>query len=201
VADDIATGGIGERNGPVSDSGLTSRASARRRLVLGAAAVLPSVVTLPSGAQVAQSSNLRCWSRVDPDGPITQGHAIPQSFRFTTAPDGWLRKQIYYGQCGGRVAFCTTWDQLDYPSITQTIANGTPRARDGTTWWVDGWSLTASTTNLVDQIAPTKDYHALVFVDATASTYTLEPQTAAQFHPVLETCWTSMLDGRKTFLG
>src|SRR6266576_1111889 len=77
---------------PETTAGSNSRDDAkratRRRLLLGAAAALPSVYTLKSGAQTAVASAIACTTRPAPLGLQ----------RFTAADDTWVRKHVYKGQ-------------------------------------------------------------------------------------------------------
>src|SRR5437899_9197478 len=65
-----------------------AKRATRRRLLLGAAAALPSVYTLKSGAQTAVASAIACTTRPAPLGLQ----------RFTAADDMWVRKHVYKGQ-------------------------------------------------------------------------------------------------------
>jgi hypothetical protein len=174
-------------DGQAADAGRI--ATARRRLVmLGAAAVVPSVVTLPSGATVAASSNGRCWA-LDPSEP-------PE--RFAQMPDGWLRKEVHSGECHGRFAVCTTWDQ------TSCTLESDRKATDGTQWVVDAQTVTAGPGTVVTHVSDRPNYYALIYVDETGSQYTLDPPLhGPTFKPVTETCWASMIgsNGNPPILG
>jgi hypothetical protein len=194
LAVDRESSDTGQPAAVLSDRADARVAARRRQLMLGAAAVLPSVITLPSGAQTAVASSKRCFIGPNTDAPI----------RFVQMPDGWLRKQIHSGTLQGRPAYCTTWDQ-DY--VVQAPIPGksqTATALPGTTWSVDGWNITAGETSfIVDNVSLTKDYYALVYTDETFSMYVLDVGTDTQgrLHPIRELCWTSMIGSQGVSLG
>ena len=88
------------REGPeVVTSSKVGPQTARRRLMLGAAAALPSVYTLTSGAQTAVASTVRCWEGEGDKEPIDfrirRGDAAEDAPRLTMTNDEWLRKEVY----------------------------------------------------------------------------------------------------------
>lgn len=201
-------------------SGAARIATARRRLMLGAAAVLPSVVTLRSGAQSAAQS-FNCGSRGKTPGAMLNSMGVP---RFTDAPDEWLRKKVFSGRLAsnGRPAYCTTWDQPNILAIAklESAASGLGyKASDGTTW-SDGQDFSfrigkgcppATTQSIggptssycyaetVDNISPDPDHYGLVYVDETGLSCSLEPGPGMA--PVRAACWASIIGDRGTNLG
>jgi len=180
-----------------------SVARARRKLMLGAAAVLPSIVTLRSGATAAIASNTKCWTKIPDESPV----------RFSYAPDGWLRKQVYEGKYLGEPAFCVVWDQ----GTCRDPANPN-KAAGGTTWLVNLDQATGGRFDEdfyfrqwraleVDQMAKITHMsagpqsYALVYVDQSGTVATLNPDPAQKLRPVRESCWTSMIGSRASFLG
>ena len=167
------------------DAGL-DRTSARRKLVLGAAAILPSIVTVSSGAQTALASNVKCWSK-NPEAPPD---------RVSFAPDGWLRKQVYVGQYQGNKAFCLAWDQAS------CLDPGNPnKAAAGSIWLVNDKKVTAAQGEVINGISHGVQGYAIVYTDNTGSMATLDSEAAANLRPVRETCWTSMLGSKGSTLG
>src|SRR5947199_6723101 len=90
---------------PESTSGSNPRDDAkratRRRLLLGAAAALPSVYTLKSGAQTAVTSAIACAAQPAPYG-------LP---RFPPADYIWYRMPVYKGRLANDDAYCVMWTQ------------------------------------------------------------------------------------------
>lgn len=198
-----------------TDSGDARIVTARRRLMLGAAAVLPSVVTLPAGAQrAAQSFGCNRVGRQIDDAGLD---------RFVNTPDEWLRKKVFsghFGRAGGR-AYCTTWDQ---PSVL-AIAEPDTDAKDGSykallgTMWSDGKAsvqinalCTVSSVpsqlagassycyaETVNKISPAPDCYAIVYVDETGLSCSLEPGPGMA--PVHATCWASLVGSSGSSLG
>ena len=159
------------------------RTSARRKLVLGAAAILPSIVTVSSGAQTALASNMRCWSKDPAEGPPD---------RFSYLPDGWLRKQVFKGEHRGAPAFNLAWDQAS------GLDPGNPnKAAVGSVWLVNDQKVTAEKGEVINGISNGVQAYALVYTDSTGSMVTLDPESAPNLRPVREACWTSMLGNRR----
>lgn len=210
MGDDLESVEMREPSPGMTDPAVRSAATARRRLMLGAAAaVLPSVVTLPSGAQTAASStSLRCWKA----GLLDR--YMGGDIRFARIPDGWLRKRVYSGMVVNSVfgARCTTWDQdnIVQASTVQTNVghtSGQGRLREaapGTRWAFDGpvlegKSMTVGVDCEVYDVSATPDLYAMVYVNDTGSVYSLEPDEG--LHPVRETCFASLIGSRGTTLG
>lgn len=162
-------------------------ATARRRLMLGAAFVVPSVITLPSGAQTAAASNLKCWAKELSDDP-------PE--RFTRVPDGWLRKQVYVGKYHGQTAICTMWDQAGCVDERKER-----QGAEGTTWATTHERVVVGKGAGIEHVSDSPELLALVYVDRTATKFALEPDEEKTLRPVRETCWTSMIGDRGSTLG
>jgi hypothetical protein len=162
-------------------------------MLLGAAAVLPSIVTLRSGAQTSAASNVRCWSRNVPESEIPD--------RFVLVPDGWLRKKVYSGQYHSHQAFCTTWAQEACVAEGSSQGRYGRQAADGTTWAVGGDTVTIGPGVNVEHISDVANYYSLVYVDATGINHSLEPDPTGNLRPVREACWTSMIGDRGSRLG
>ena len=175
-AENVASGAVGPK-------------TARRRLMLGAAAALPSVFTLTSGAQTAVASNTRCWSKVDfrhiRDAPL-----------LSTTHDEWLRKDVYYGLHQGMPAYCAMEDQA---TCIEPMRPGT--AAIGSVWIVDGARVVVGPQTSITQVSSGPQGYALVYVDQEGTIATLDPDTMKDVQPVRETCWTSILGGRISPLG
>ena len=219
--DTLDTQHVDRRTAVATDPGAARVVTARRRLMLGAAAVLPSVVTLRSGAQVAaQSSN--CVSRTKQPGAMLNSMSAP---RFTDVPDEWLRKKVFSGQAvrAGRIAYCTTWDQPSILAIAMldTTTNGMGyKALLGTTWSTgpdpeDSFKISPPCppwessrgaglgsycySEQVENINASPDRYALVYVDDTGLSCSLEPGPG--LGPVRAACWASLAAGSGTNLG
>lgn len=171
----------------------------RRRLLLGAAAVLPSVYTLSSGARTAATSNLRCWNRAQRHGGrelVGNIGGADEATRFSLVNDGWLRKQVYTGNSGGYPAYCAMSDQ------TACVDPMDPtKAAPGSTWIVNGDRVTAGLGFKIDQVAPSPEAYGLVYVDQQGTIATLDPERSADLRPATASCWTSMMGGRVSTLG
>jgi hypothetical protein len=160
---------------------------ARRRLLLGAAAALPSVYTLTSGAQTAAISAFHCLAATPP----------ANLSRFTTQSDTWVRKQVYVGKRGNDKAYCVTWNQSGcmnalYPD----------KAAQGSHWIVNGIRYTAGTTD-VNHIGSAPQAYGLVYVDAKGIIQpTLDPNGNPSLQPATASCAASMgLSAAKSLLG
>jgi hypothetical protein len=204
-----------------TDAGAARIVTARRRLMLGAAAVLPSVVTLRSGAQALAQSN--CVSR-----GFTQVAGMTNSsgpLRFTDGKDEWLRKLVYAGLAvrAGRVAYCTVWDQssiLAIASMEKTASGVVYKALSGTTWSTGPdmddaikigtvcppWDPTGGAgmgsycyAESIENIGDPPHHYALVYTDETGLTFSLE-QGPGMF-PIREACFASIIGSRGTNLG
>ena len=185
VVDDLDSHDARQRAAP-SDAPLIDVATARRRLMLGAAAVLPSVITLPSGAQTAAASNAHCWGKDVSDPPD----------RYTRAPDGWLRKQVYVGKYEGETAICTMWEQASCVDDRKER-----HGADGSTWATNFKRVVVGKGSGVEHVSDTPEVYALVYVDQTGSKFALEPNPENTLRPVRESCWTSMIGDKGSMLG
>jgi hypothetical protein len=214
VSENLDTHDVDRRTAVASDAAPAGVVTARRRLMLGAAAVLPSVVTLPAGA-IRAAESYTCLNR------NLQGDANGVA-RFTDAPDEWLRKKVFSGRLGtnGKPAYCTTWDQPSVLAIAtlESAASGLGyKAIWGTTWsdgqnsvrigalctlslpQLGGGPAAHCKADTVDNINPAPDHYALVYVDETGLSCSLEPE--AGMSPVREVCWASLMADRGTSLG
>ena len=198
-----------------TDPGAARVVTSRRKLMLGAAAILPSVVTLPSGAQTsAQSFNCKA-----------SGDMLNNMGRFTEAPDEWLRKKVFSGHAvrAGRKAYCTTWDQqtvMAIASLEKADTGMVYKAVPGTTWATGPDAEDAIKIGTVcppsdptkgagpasycyaesiENISTSPDAYAMVFVDEAGLSTSLEPGPGLS--PVRATCWASLAASRGTNLG
>lgn len=172
----------------------------RRRLLVGAVGVLPSVYTLASGAQVAATSQLACFAKEPQTLPL----------RFASGPDTWFRSTTYSGNYDGHPAHCVTSPQNHCVDALQPN-----KAENGSAWIMNRGRTTAGmggpsmydvrvvvgqgtqVTN-VGQVPPMQ---GLVYVDKNATFATLDPNGRTFLHPVTASCWTSMISGRTVSLG
>ena len=215
MADNLEAQDVDRRVAASADSGAAGIVTARRRLMLGAAAVLPSVVTLPAGAQLAFQS-MNCVVS-DP----TRRNEASGVDRFTEAPDQWLRKQVFCGRLSrnGHPMYCTTWDQPTVLAIAnlQPVSSGLGyKALWGTTWsdgnisirigalctlspmQQSGPSLGCHTED-VDNISVVPDKYGLVYVDESGLSASLEPGPG--MNPVRASCFASLAAQQGTRLG
>ena len=221
VTDDLDKRDLDQRAAVAADPGAARVVTTRRRLMLGAAAVLPSVVTLRSGAQGAAQS-FDCLPSGKKPGAMLNNMGAP---RFTDVPDEWLRKQVFSGQAvlAGRIAYCTTWDQptvLAIATFEKTASGMAYKALLGTTWstgndpedsfkisapcppWESGKGAGMGSycySESVENISSAPDHYALVYVDDTGLSCSLEPGPGLS--PVRATCWASLAASRGTSLG
>ncbi len=155
--------------------------------MLAAAAAIPSVYTLASGAQTAVASNFRCWAREPEAGPPD---------RCSFHPDGWLRKQVYQGKHQGQVAFCAMWDQ------TACVDPVNPnKAAFGSVWLCNDQRVVADQGENITHIAHSPHAYALVYTDQFGTIATLNPDAAQDLRPVRENCWTSLIGSQSSHLG
>ncbi len=218
-----STEDVDRRTAVATDSGAARIVTARRRLMLGAAAVLPSVVTLPAGAQRAAGS----FNCVTEPGRASGGRDryidATRIERFSDAPDQWLRKKVFSGRLGmgGRPVHCTTWDQSSILAIAklESVASGRGyKALPGTAWSNGSYSFRISgplcgllrsdigeaggsycTEETVDNISPEPDHWGLVYVDETGLSCALEPGPG--LYPVRATCFASIIGDSGSSLG
>jgi len=155
----------------------------RRRLIRGAAAALPTVATLASGAATAAASNLGCFDA-----------SVPASVpRFTNPDDSYLRKAVYQGKLGDAKAYCVMDNQAQCLNAMDPT-----KAADGSVWLVGTNRVTASNGNISGIKSGTA--YALVYVDRGGTIATLDPNSP-DLHAVQHSCWTSILGGRISTLG
>lgn len=171
----------------------------RRRLLLGTAAVLPSVYTLSSGARTAVASNLRCWDRAQRHGGrelVGSPGGGDEATRFSLVSDDWLRKEVYTGMGGGYPAYCAMSNQA------ACIDPQNPsKAAPGSIWIVNGERVAAGAGIEIEQVSAGPQAYGLVFVDQQGMIATLDPERTADLRPVKAPCWNSMLGGRVSILG
>lgn len=180
-------------------SGAGGPQTARRRLMLGAAAALPSVFTLTSGAQTAVASNALCWGR----GPRNPGDPAPDPApgnlsdldaervpRLSMTKDEWLRKEVYYGVSNGRPAYCALDEQAN---CIEPYHPG--KAATGSVWIIDGDQVTVGPDVSITQISSKPEAYALVYVDRDGLIVTVN-STSPELRPVTGNCWNSILGGR-----
>jgi hypothetical protein len=161
---------------------------ARRRLLLGAAAVLPSVYTLTSGAQTASISGFHCVAATPPAN-------LP---RFTNSSDAWVRKQVYTGKLANNTADCVTWNQA---SCVNPLSPD--KAADGSIWIGNGTRVVAGPGNNIAHLSSAPKPYGLVYVDAKGVIQpTLDPNGNPSLQPATTSCATSMgLSATKSLLG
>jgi hypothetical protein len=184
-----------------ADSGRSTSSAARRRLVLGVAAILPSVYTLSSGAQTAAASNARCWDRVQHTGGREVGVMdvmdIEETQRFSMVDDGWLRKQVYTGQSGGQPAYCAMTSQAGCLDPTDPT-----KAAVGSTWIVHGERVVVGAGGVtIEHVGAAPQAYGLVYVNQEGTVTTLDPDRSLRLRPVRQPCWNSILGGRVSILG
>jgi hypothetical protein len=187
----------------LNDPNSGNPSAARRRLILAAGAVLPSVYTLTSGAQTAAASSLRCWANGGDTPPV----------RFTPAEDNWVRAKVYVGKSDdGRAAYCVSTPQNS--CISRLDAD---KAADGSVWivmnrgiWgvgpglsqVSGSRIVAGPNTKITNVRRTNPAYGAIFVDEQGTIATLDPSgSPADLRPVAQSCFTSILGGRISKLG
>ena len=177
--------------------------TARRRLMLGAAAVIPSIYTITSGAQTAVSSN-RCLPSGESynlrSGRLPWDHPL-----LTDKKDGWLRKSVYHGLYNGKHAYCALDNQgacVDGSKITNLSNGQGAQAASGSVWIVvDGTRVTVGPNVVIAPVSTSASGLALLFVDKNGTNTTLDPDALGQWYPVKESCWASILGNGKSMLG
>jgi hypothetical protein len=154
----------------------------RRRLLLSAGGVLPSVLTLSSGAMAAAASTC-----------VRPPDTAPE--QFTTQQDGWVRSLVRRGDQNQAMAYCVNADQ----SQCVDSFNG-DHAGAGSQWMVadSGNSMTAN------DFAPVRirngRAYGLVYVNRDGSLASLDPNALDDPIPVTQSCWNSLM-GRGVRLG
>jgi hypothetical protein len=174
---------------PESTAGSSSRDVAkratRRRLLLGAAAALPSVYTLKSGAQTAATSAIACATRPPP----------PDLQRFTATDDNWVRKHVYKGQLANDDAYCVMWTQsscVDPMNVT--------KANPGSVWMHGGSRVYAGNGTNITKLTSGGPY-GLVYVDKMGTVKTIDPNGDTSLNPVVDSCWASVMGRNTSLLG
>jgi hypothetical protein len=157
----------------------------RRRLLVGAASVVPSVYTLSSGAQVAVASNLRCL----------QEPAVPPQ-RFTQAPDHWLRAPVYVGRYENGPAYCVT-----SPQEMCTDVWNPNKGADGSQWVDGAGDMHVVGPNDPVTMANGPRQYGLIYVDREGTIAALDPNAAADIQPATQTCWASVMGSWNAKLG
>jgi hypothetical protein len=157
----------------------------RRRLIVGAASVVPTVYTLSSGAQVAVASNLRCLQEPDTLPP-----------RFTTTRDNWLRAPVYVGQYDNGPAYCVTSPQ----EMCTDVWN--PNQGAAGSQWVDnaGNMHVVGVGETVDMSHSSRQY-GLIYVDRDGTIAALDPSAANDIQPATSSCWASVMGSWNAKLG
>ena len=167
---------------------------ARRRLLLGAAAALPSVYTLTSGAQTAAISAFHCVAATPPSNLQ----------RFTQSYDNWFRNKVFVGKWGNDKAYCVTANQSACVSPLHP-----DQAAQGSTWIVNNVRRTASNTDVnhigsapdINPIGSEPQAYGLVYVDAKGTITTLDPNGNPSLQPATGSCMASMIGGANSLLG
>jgi len=158
--------------------------AARRRLMLGAGAILPSVYTLSSGAQTAVASTLACFN--------TSGTAPT---RFVDTQDKWFRSQVYDGTNSGRASHCVSTPQ-------NVCTNGAGGAPAGSVWVKnDGTRFVAGPGNQVNNVTSQPKSYGLVYVDRQGTINTLDPNGNTSLSYASIACYNSILGSRISTLG
>jgi hypothetical protein len=173
-----------------SGSPIAGPSRARRRLLLGAAAALPSVYTLTSGAQTAAASALNCLATTTPPNLYLS--------RFTTHSDAWTRKQVYMGKVANDNAYCVTWNQ------SSCVNALTPdKSADGSVWIHNnnGVRMVSGPRQTVAKIGLKPQAYGLVYVDAKGTITTLDPNGNPSLQPASASCMASMIGSAKSLLG
>ena len=162
-----------------------AKRATRRRLLLGAAAALPSVYTLKSGAQTAVASAIACTTRPAPLGLQ----------RFTPADDTWVRKHVYKGQLANDDAYCVMWTQ----SSCVDPMNAT-KANPGSVWMHGGSRVYAGSGTNITKVTSGGPY-GLVYVDKMGTVKTLDPNGDTSLNPIVDSCWASIAGRNQSLLG
>jgi len=191
-----------------ADSRTAGPSKGRRRLILAAGAVLPSVYTLSSGAGTAAASNTVCRAK---------GGTPPARFTsegdYVRMPDGWVRAPVDVGEFQGSPADCVSTPQsacADFSSATiartgpnlSSTTEGTVSSQEGSVWIVRGQRMVSSSHVRIENISPLQKQYGLVYVDQTGTVSTLDPDGGGGgLKPVTASCWASMTGGSKSKLG
>ncbi len=166
----------------VDDKRLEIPSAARRRL-LRAGAIVPSVLTLSSGAALAAASGTSC---------LTNTSTTPPQ-RFSTTKDQWLRKPVFNGEMktgpySGQPAYCVSGDTSKSASCVDFQKGG---GADGSVWVrSDGARFTAGAGQKVDNVENTP-YYGLVYVDKDGQVMTLDPNGSPTLYAATYGCAVS----------
>jgi hypothetical protein len=173
----------------------------RRRLLVGAVGIVPSVYTLASGAQVSATSQMMCFLKQPPTPPA----------RFTPGSDNWFRSTAYSGNYEGHPAHCVTSPQNTCVDPLQPS-----KAETGSAWIINRSRSTAgmgmggpsmydvrvviASNNQVTNVGQLPSMQGLVYIDQNATIATLDPNGRTGLQPVTMSCANSMMAGRTVSL-
>jgi hypothetical protein len=143
-------------------------------MLLHAGALVPSVLTLSSGAAAAVASNLRCTANTSTSAAAT---------KFSLTDDTWYRKQVYQGKNSGAYVYCIMNPQ------SGCIAGS--NAADGSTW-IKADAVTKLVSGPGNQVTNTgMGPYGLVYVSSDGKYITLDPTTPG-YQAVSDSCAASM---------
>jgi hypothetical protein len=161
-----------------------SPSATRRRFLLGAGAVLPSVYTLSSGAQTAATSLL-----------CTQKPMTSTPTRIASPDDQWYRDMVASGKTtGNQMAYCIMDKQSSCVDGLQPTWSA-----DGSVWIANGQRQLVARGD-IKHIGSYGQSYGLVYVDQTGSIATLDPNGRAGLTYVFDSCAAS-LGVKSTSLG
>ncbi len=151
---------------------------ARRRLVLGAGAVIPTFYTLSSGAQTAGQS-LTC---------VQRAALAPQQqvARVTSAPDQWYRKPIVSGKKGNTMGYCIMDKQGDCPDPFKTTMSAPQSV------WYTNNQRTVVNGGDIKQLGSYPKGYGLVYVNKDGTLATLDPNGQPDLAQVSNACIQSV---------
>ena len=154
--------------------------------MFGAGAVLPSVLTLSSGAAMAAGSTSAC---------LTQTSTSTPPARFVDTQDKWFRAQVYDGKSGGKAAHCVTTPQ-------NSCIDGTGGGNVGSVWIKsDGSRIVAGPGTQVSNVSSRPQAYGLVYVDQSGTVNTLDPNGNTSLSYASIVCYNSILGARISTLG
>ena len=179
----------------------------RRRLLVGAAGVIPSVYTLASGAQVSAASQMACFAKQQQTGSSPLGLMSDQRGtapdRFISGSDTWFRSTAYSGNYEGHPAHCVTSPQNSCIDPLQPTQGET-----GSAWITGGGRLSTYDVRIVvgngiqvTKVGQLPSMQGLVYVNENATIATLDPNGRTFLQPVSASCMASMIAGRTVNLG
>ena len=161
----------------------------RRRFLLGAAAALPSVYTLTSGAQTAVASGLSCLTRGAQANPT----------RITTAPDTWYRSQVKAGSAGQSTtknAFCIMDNQNACADALKPDWSASQSY-----WYVNGQRTMVPQGEVRNIQGGRTTAYGLVYVDQKGTVATLDPMLQPGLQPATNSCMNSIIGSAISKLG